>query len=165
MQLALLQVAQHVTNSGRLGRLCPEAWPGVMGEGAHLCGATACPRAGLVKAGASCLAPEGGWAFLPYKRPSWHLGSALVPPGDPQAQATLSLPLRAQGTLLPDSAPEASQGSRGQFFWRSDNMIVNEKGVGTPKVSTDPPPATLPPPAFQTRPRPTDAILRAVWQG
>ena len=46
-------------------------------------------------------APEGGWAFLPYPCASWHLGSSLVPPRDPQSQTTVPAPSpRAQEGLL-----------------------------------------------------------------
>jgi len=85
LQLALLQVAQHRTNSGRLGRLCPEAWPGVLVEVKHLRGTTTCPREGLGKAG-------GGWVFLPPWRAGWHMGSSSVPPRDPQAQTPFPSP-------------------------------------------------------------------------
>ena len=85
MQLALLQVAQHRTNSGRLGRLCPDSRPGVLVEVKHLRGTTTCPREGR-------LAAEGGWVFLPPRRAGWHMGSSSVPPRDPQAQTPFPSP-------------------------------------------------------------------------
>ena len=92
MQLALLQVEQHRTNSGRLGHLCPDSRPGVLVEVKHLRGTTTCPREGLGKAGAKRLAAEGGWVFLPPRRAGWHMGSSSVPPRDPQAQTPFPSP-------------------------------------------------------------------------
>ena len=92
MQLAVVQVVQHRTNSGRLGRLCPEAWPWVLGEVTHLRGTPTCRREGLGKAVALLLAPEGGWVFLPARRAGWHMGSSLVPPRDPKAQTPFPSP-------------------------------------------------------------------------
>ena len=92
MQLALLQVAQHLTNSGRLGHLCPDSWPWVLGEVTHLRGTPTCRREGLGKAGAMRLAAKGEWVFLPPRRAGWHMGSSLVPPRDPQAQTPFPSP-------------------------------------------------------------------------
>ena len=92
MQLALLQVAQHRTNSGRLGHLCLDSWPWVLGEVTHLRGTPTCRREGLGKAGAMRLAAEGEWVFLPPRRAGWHMGSSSVPPRDPQAQTPFPSP-------------------------------------------------------------------------
>ena len=86
-----------------------------------------------------------------------HLGGGLVPPGDPQSQATLSSPApRAQGGLL-DGAPAAPKGPGDDFSARADDMIVHMKCFGTRQASAKPLPATLSPPPFRTRPHPADA--------
>ena len=92
MLLALLQVVQHCTNSGQLGRLSVETRPWVLGAVTHLRGTTACPWDCLEKAAAKRLAAEGGWAFLPPRRAGWHMGSSSVPPRDPQAQTPFPSP-------------------------------------------------------------------------
>ena len=114
--------------------------------------------------GRCAVAPSGGqrcWLLLGF---GGHLGGGLVPPGDPQSQATLSSPApRAQGGLL-DGAPEAPKGPGGQFSARADDKIIHMRWFGTRQASAKPLPATPPPPPFRTRPCPTDACLRAVLQ-
>ena len=103
------------------------------------------------------VAPSGGqrcwllWGF------GGHLGGGLVPPGDPQSQATLSSPApRAQGGLL-DGAPAAPKDPRDHFSARADDMIVHMKCFGTRQASAKPLQATPHPPPFRTRPHRADA--------
>ena len=101
--------------------------------------------------------PVGGSEMLASWGSGGHLGGGLVPPGDPQSQATLSSPApRAQGGLL-DGAPAAPKGPGDHFSARADDMIVHMKCFGTRQASAKPLPATLSPPPFRTRPHPADA--------
>ena len=101
--------------------------------------------------------PVGGSEMLASWGSGGHLGGGLVPPGDPQSQATLSSPApRAQGGLL-DGAPAAPKGPGDDFSARADDMIVHMKCFGTRQASAKPLPATLSPPPFRTRPHPADA--------
>ena len=87
--------------------------------------------------------PVGGSEMLASWGSGGHLGGGLVPPGDPQSQATLSSPApRAQGGLL-DGAPAAPKGPGDDFSARADDMIVHMKCFGTRQASAKPLPATL----------------------
>ena len=131
MQLALLQVAQHRTNSGRLGRLCPEAWPGVLEEVTHLRGTPTCRREGLGKAGAMRLAAKGEWVFLPPRRAGWHMGSSLVPPRDPQAQTPFpSQPVARRMDFL----------SGARALWGLRRSLIFARGEGHQRADISSPP-------------------------
>ena len=106
------------------------------------CRSPASPRDHALGASVCAVVPSGGqrcwllWGF------GGHLGGGLVPPGDPQSQATLSSPApRAQGGLL-DGAPAAPKDPRDHFSARADDMIVHMKCFGTRQASAKPLPVS-----------------------
>ena len=89
---------------------------------------------------------------------------SLVPPRHPQTQTTHSFPLPCAQNGLPDGAPDAQASAGVRLLARADDMIIDLRLVFTRQASAEPPTATIPPPAFRTRPYPADAPLRSVLQ-
>ena len=103
-------------------------------------------------------------AIFPRGRAWYAACGYLVPPRHPQTQTTDRFPRPCAQDGLPDGAPDAQASAGVRLLARADDIIIDLRLVFTRQASAKPPTATIPPPAFRTRPYPADAPLRSVLQ-